>query len=202
MRIPHEPVGQAADVDQSAVGQPNVHERPEVDDIQHGAGQLHARLEIFQLDDAATEHGCRQVFAGIATRPGQRVEDIAQQQFADRQLTGQRLRVQPAHLFLDVAHRLRRAVPRRPRLRHRRGSTGRRGRSPTSAGSRTRRHRIGRLGPRSRLAIQRRQLAATAGMSASTRLSSTAVGRATATAQSAASVLPQRSACPRRLAQQ
>ena len=44
VRIAHEPIGQATDVDQAAVGQPNVHKRPEIDNVQHGAGQLHAGL--------------------------------------------------------------------------------------------------------------------------------------------------------------
>ena len=47
MRVANIAVGQAADVDQAAVGEANINERAEVDDIQHRPLQLHVLLQVF-----------------------------------------------------------------------------------------------------------------------------------------------------------
>ena len=64
VRIADEAIGQAADVNQAAVGEPDIDERSEIDHVEHGALQFHAALQIFQLHDAAAEDRRRQLFAG------------------------------------------------------------------------------------------------------------------------------------------
>ena len=70
-------VGHLADVDQAAVLQADVDEGAEIDDVQHRALQLHARLQVLELEDALLEDRRRQVLARVAAGPGQRVEDVA-----------------------------------------------------------------------------------------------------------------------------
>ncbi len=73
---------------QPAVLQTDVHKRAEIDDVQHRALQLHARLQVLDLEDVLAEDRRRQVVARIAQRPGQRVENVVHCRHADFQLLG------------------------------------------------------------------------------------------------------------------
>src|SRR5262249_44948894 len=53
VRVLDEAVGQAADVHQAAVGEADIDEHAEIDDVQHRARQLHRRQQVFQLHDPA-----------------------------------------------------------------------------------------------------------------------------------------------------
>ncbi len=80
VRVADEAVGHVADVDQPAVVHADVDKGPEIDDVEHGAGQLHRRRQVFQLQHAPLEDRRRQVLAGIAPRPGQLGDDVLEQQ--------------------------------------------------------------------------------------------------------------------------
>ena len=86
-------VGELADVDQARVLQADVDERAEVDDVEHRPLQLHAGLEVLELEDALLEDRLGQVVARVAVGPGQGVEDVAQGRLADLQLARQRREV-------------------------------------------------------------------------------------------------------------
>jgi hypothetical protein len=83
-------VGKLADVDQTGILQADVYERAEVHDIQHGPLQLHARLQVFELEDALLEDGLGKVVSGVALGPGEGFEDVAEGRLADLQLFGKR----------------------------------------------------------------------------------------------------------------
>src|SRR5262249_60056388 len=71
-------VGHLADVNQSAVFQADVDKGAEVDDVENGALQLHAGLEVFELQHTLLEDGGRQIVARIAPWTRQGFEDVAQ----------------------------------------------------------------------------------------------------------------------------
>src|SRR5205823_5519589 len=56
-------VGHLADVHQAAVFETNIDEGAEIHNVQDGALQLHAGLEVFELEDALLEDGRLQVIA-------------------------------------------------------------------------------------------------------------------------------------------
>ena len=62
-----------------------INERTEVDDIAHGAGQLHAGLEIFQAHDIAAQQGLGQAVAYVAARLTQLGHDVVQRRLANAQ---------------------------------------------------------------------------------------------------------------------
>ena len=93
VRIADVLVGHLADVHQAAVVHADVDEGPEIDDVEHRAGQFHARAEVFQLEHALFEHGRGQIFARIASRTDQLRHDVLERQHAHFQLFGHLLQV-------------------------------------------------------------------------------------------------------------
>ncbi len=91
----HVAVGHLADVYQAAVLQADIDERAEVDHVQDRALQLHARLEVLELEDALLEHRRRQVVARVAARARQCVEDVAHRRHADMKSCGDLIRLDP-----------------------------------------------------------------------------------------------------------
>ena len=75
-------------MDQAAVLQANVDECAEIDDVQHRSLELHARLQVLQLENALLEDRWRQVLARVATRPGQGFQNIAHRRHARLQACG------------------------------------------------------------------------------------------------------------------
>ena len=55
----------------------DVDERTEVHHIQDRPLQLHARAQVFNLQDPLLEDRLGEVFAGVALRPTERFQDIA-----------------------------------------------------------------------------------------------------------------------------
>src|SRR5690606_16898000 len=84
-------IGNLTDMYQSTVGKPDVDERAEVDDVQHGAGQFHVLVEIFELHRSLAENRRGKVFARVAAGPGQTSDNIFQQQIADVHFAGELL---------------------------------------------------------------------------------------------------------------
>src|SRR5262245_43002073 len=93
VRIANEAVGQSADVHQAAVGQADIDEHAEIDDVEHRARQLHARRQILQLYDAPSKDGRGQTVARIERRPGERSQNILEQVRADVELCGKLLHI-------------------------------------------------------------------------------------------------------------
>ena len=79
MRIADEFPRQLADVDHAAVMEPDVDKRPEVDDVQNGAVELHPQLEILELEHPLLEERLGEILAGIAPRTGELIDDVGQQ---------------------------------------------------------------------------------------------------------------------------
>jgi hypothetical protein len=84
MGILDKAVGQAADVNQGAVGQTNVDKHAKVDDVQHSAAQFHPRRQILQPDNAPAENGRRQIFPRITPRPRQGRQHVPHRHRANR----------------------------------------------------------------------------------------------------------------------
>lgn len=106
VRIANESIGQSANVNQTAVDDPDVDERSEVDNVQHGAAELHARSEVLQLQDFATEEWWWEVFARVASWSDERLEDISQQQRADFKLLSQLIDVDLGDAGHEFLHEL------------------------------------------------------------------------------------------------
>ena len=83
-------IGKLTDVHQSRVFQTNIHERPEVHDVQDRALQLHPRRQILELEDALLEDRLGQIFTRVALGPAQGLDDVTQGELTDAQLLGKR----------------------------------------------------------------------------------------------------------------
>ena len=83
VRIVDVPIGQPADVHQAAIGQADIDEDAEIDDVQHRARKLHAGRQILELHDAAAEDRRGQAVARIDRRAAERHEDVVEQMRAD-----------------------------------------------------------------------------------------------------------------------
>ena len=86
-------VGHLADMDQTAILQADVHEGAEIDDVENGALEFHARLQVLDAEDAFLEHRGRQIFARIPAGPSQTFQNVAQCGHTH---------LQPARRFLDI----------------------------------------------------------------------------------------------------
>jgi hypothetical protein len=76
--IANKAVGQPANVHQATVGEADIDEYAEVNDIENGAGKLHARRQILELHDAAAEDRRRQIVARVQSRTSERRQDVLQ----------------------------------------------------------------------------------------------------------------------------
>ena len=86
MRIANKAVCQAADMHQAAVGQTNIDEHAEINNVEDRPGQLHALRQILQLDDSAAKDGGRKVIARVERGAGERSENILEQMRPHAQL--------------------------------------------------------------------------------------------------------------------
>ena len=77
-------IGQLADVDQAVLVDADIDERAEGGDVGDDAGQLHARLEVFDLVDASGEREDLELLARVAAGLGQFGEDVVEGRQADR----------------------------------------------------------------------------------------------------------------------
>ena len=89
-------VGHLADVDESAVFQPDVDERSEVYDVEDFALEFHSRLEIFEFEYAFSEDRLRTIVARVAAGSGDRFENIEYGRDAGREFGGDLLRIRVA----------------------------------------------------------------------------------------------------------
>jgi hypothetical protein len=78
VRIANVTIRQLTDVNQSAVVQSDINKRTEVDNIEHGTGELHSLVEVFELEDTTFEDWLWQIFARIAARASQLRENISE----------------------------------------------------------------------------------------------------------------------------
>ena len=99
MRITDELSRQLADVDHPAVVEPDVDERPEVDDVEDGTVELHPQLEILELENPLLEERLGEILAGIAARTSELIDDVGEQQAADAELFGEARQIEGRGLF-------------------------------------------------------------------------------------------------------
>ena len=89
VRALHVSIGKLADVDQPRILQADVDERPEVDDVQDRALELHAGGKVFDLQDAFLEDRLGKIVAGVALGAAEAVDDVAQRELAGFELASQ-----------------------------------------------------------------------------------------------------------------
>jgi hypothetical protein len=95
-------------MDQATIGEANVNEDAEIDDVQHGARKLHAGGEVFELHDAATEDGRRQIVAGVDARASKRGQYVFEQMRADTEFSRELVDIDCRSSLGDDASRRRR----------------------------------------------------------------------------------------------
>src|SRR5262249_32758924 len=64
-----------------------------VHDVEYGSLELHARAQVFELENPLLEDRLRQIVARVALRARQGFEHVAERKFADFELSGQRAHV-------------------------------------------------------------------------------------------------------------
>ena len=82
--VTHELVRKLGDMDQRAFLDADVDKGAEIDDVLHLARDLHALLEVGEVEDALREYGRRQVFAGVAVGFLQFDDDVVEGGVAHR----------------------------------------------------------------------------------------------------------------------
>jgi hypothetical protein len=130
MRIANITIGEPADMNQTAIRKPNIDKHTEVDHVEHRRLQLHARLQVFQLHDAAAEDRLGEAFAGIEPWAHEGIQNVMEQMGANielrRQLRDHDLRRELSNPILDglrahhLSRRRRRRLLRRGRHWHQR----------------------------------------------------------------------------------
>jgi hypothetical protein len=102
VRALHVPIGKLANVHQPRILETDIDERPKVDDIQHSTFQLHARAQVFDLQDTFLEDGLGQVVARVALGTAQGVDDVTQSEFANLELARQLREIRLNQLFVQL----------------------------------------------------------------------------------------------------
>ena len=82
-------IADLGDMHKAVLVHAQIDERTEVDNIAHGAGQLHAGLEIFQAHNIAAQQGLGQAVAYVAARLTQLGHDVVQRRLANAQRLAQ-----------------------------------------------------------------------------------------------------------------
>ena len=108
----HVTIGKLANVHQARILETDIDERSKVDDIQNSSLQLHARAQVFDLQDTLLEDGLGQIVAWVAFGTTQGFDDVAQGELADFKLARQFREISLGQLFVQfwlaglVAHDL------------------------------------------------------------------------------------------------
>ena len=101
MRIADVLAGKLTEMHQPAVVEADVDEGPEINHVQHRAHEFHAHGKVLEFEHALLEERLGEVFAGIAARPGELLEDVRQKQPAHAQFSGERLEIDRDRLLRE-----------------------------------------------------------------------------------------------------
>jgi hypothetical protein len=95
-------IGELADVHQPRILEADVDESPEVDHIQDRPLELHARDQVFDLQDPLLEDRLGQVVSRVALGATERFDDVSQGEFADLQLARQLEHIGLRQFFVEL----------------------------------------------------------------------------------------------------